>query len=116
MRPYLTVLVVLLALTVITVSVSYVQFGSPMVNVVVTLGIASLKGSLVALYFMHLRHDKPISAIIFVTGLVFLALFLMFCYLDQDTRDQTPPPTWKKIAQPEPPHFSGRVPARALML
>jgi cytochrome c oxidase subunit 4 len=87
---YAAVLAALLVLTTITVSVSYIDFGAPAVNVVAALGIASLKASLVALYFMHLRYDKPLNSVIFVTGLFFLGLLLMLTFIDMDTRDSVP--------------------------
>ncbi len=81
---YAKVLGALLALTVITVLAAGFSFGSW--NVIIALGIASVKASLVALFFMHLRHDKPMSAIIFVTGAAVLGVFLMICTLDSNAR------------------------------
>jgi cytochrome c oxidase subunit 4 len=85
---YRKVLAALLAFTVLTVLAAGMNFGSW--NTVIALGIASIKASLVALFFMHLRHDKPMSAIIFVTGVVMLGLFLMICTLDSDARVGNP--------------------------
>lgn len=85
-KTYSMVLGALLVLTAITVMAAGVHFGSPSVNIIVALGIASLKGSLVALYFMHLKYESPVNAIIFVTGLAMLALFLVLCMVDFDTR------------------------------
>ncbi len=85
---YAKVLGALVALTVITVLAAGFSFGSW--NVVIALGIASVKASLVALFFMHLRHDKPMSAIIFVTGAAVLGVFLMICTLDSDARGDNP--------------------------
>jgi cytochrome c oxidase subunit 4 len=82
-KTYGAVLAALLVLTVITVLASYVDFGS--FNTVVALIIASIKGSLVALFFMHLRHDK-FNAIIFVGGLLFLAIFLIWTLFDISNR------------------------------
>jgi len=96
-RTYALVLASLLALTVITVIAAGVNFGSAFVNVVVALAIASVKASLVALYFMHLRHDRPMSAVIFVTGLAMLAIFLMFCFLDTLTREHVEPAVTAQI-------------------
>ena len=87
---YAAVLAALLVLTTITVTASYVDFGSPAVNVVMALAIASLKASLVALYFMHLRYDKPLVSIIFVSGLFFLGLLLMLTMIDAGSRDSVP--------------------------
>ena len=44
--------------------------------------IATLKATLVALYFMHLRYDKPINAVILLSALVFVALFISLTVLD----------------------------------
>ena len=41
---------------------------------------------IVALVFMHLRHDRPINAIIFTSSLFFLGVFIGFCLLDQESR------------------------------
>ena len=85
---YAKVLGALLALTVITVVAAGFSFGSW--NVIIALGIASIKASLVALFFMHLRHDKPMSAIIFVSGAAVLGVFLMICMLDSNARGDDP--------------------------
>jgi cytochrome c oxidase subunit 4 len=103
-RTYSIVLGALLTLTAVTVTAAGINFGSAFINVVIALAIASAKASLVALYFMHLRHDRPMSAIIFVTGLAMLAIFLMFCFLDTLSREQ---------AQPG---LSAQAPARAVSI
>lgn len=82
-KTYLAILAALIALTVVTVAAAGINFGEW--NVVIALLIASAKGSLVALFFMHLRHDK-FNAVIFVTGLGFLAMFLIFTLFDVNTR------------------------------
>ncbi len=76
----------LLVLTVITVTAARFDFGKA--NVWIALGIAVLKGSLVALFFMHLRWDRPFNAILFVTSLAFVALFISFALTD--TREYGP--------------------------
>ncbi len=88
-RTYAAVLATLLTLTVITVLAAGVNFGS--MNVVIALIIATIKASLVALFFMHLRHEKPMNSIIFVCGLFFLAIFLIFCFVDTSSRDNVRP-------------------------
>ncbi len=82
-KTYGAVLAALLVLTVITVGASYIDFGS--MNTVVALVIATLKASLVALFFMHLRHDK-FNAIIFCGGLLFLGVFLIWTLFDISNR------------------------------
>jgi cytochrome c oxidase subunit IV len=79
----MAVFVALMALTTITVAVSYFDFGS--LNLIVALGIAAIKASLVALWFMHLRYESPLHAFIFLTGVVFLGLFMVIAMLDAVT-------------------------------
>ncbi len=88
---YAAVLGTLLILTFITVAASKIQFGSGMVNVVIALTIATIKATLVALFFMHLIHDKAMNSIILVVSFTFLGVFLGFCYTDQVTRDDLKP-------------------------
>ena len=70
----------LVVLTVLTVAVTYVDLGS--MNLIVALGIAVTKASLVALYFMHLRWDKGLNAVVFLTAILFVALFVGFALMD----------------------------------
>ena len=56
---------------------------------------ATIKATLVALFFMHLKDDKPINGLIFVSTLLFLAVFLGFCLVDADSRFDTRPATYK---------------------
>ena len=81
---YAGVLATLLVLTAITVGASRIDFGEG--NVVIAMVIATIKGTIVALFFMHLRHDKPVNAIAFTSSLFFLALFLGFCLIDAKSR------------------------------
>ncbi|HYP08035.1 MAG TPA: cytochrome C oxidase subunit IV family protein [Bryobacteraceae bacterium] len=94
---YAGILGALLFLTVVTVGASMVDFGGGMINVVIAMLIASLKASLVALFFMHLRWEGKMNAIIFCSTLFFLGLFLIGCYTDNISR---PPlePTNMKVA------------------
>jgi len=101
-KPYAVVLAALLVLTIVTVIAAGINFGSNTVNVVIALGIATIKATLVALYFMHLRYDKPINAVIASAGFLFLGLFLMFCMTDLDYRDDLKPSTLKE-APAKPP-------------
>ena len=80
LRVYIAVAGALLLLTVITVAVSYLNLGSW--NVVVAIGIASVKVSLVALFFMHLKYDKKINLFAFLIGVVFVAIFIILTMFD----------------------------------
>lgn len=81
---YARTLVALLILTGITIGAAYIDLGSG--NIVVALAIATVKASLVALFFMHLKWEKPVNGIIAMSGFLFLAIFLMFSAMDENTR------------------------------
>jgi cytochrome c oxidase subunit 4 len=71
---YITVWAALIVLTAVTVAVSYVHLG--MMNVVVALLIASVKASLVALFFMHLRYDDRLVWGFALAPIFFLVLII----------------------------------------
>jgi len=83
-RIYTANLFALLFLTIITVAAASFNFGAA--NVVIALAIASVKAILVGLFFMHLIWDKPVNAIILVAAFLFLGIFVMFDFLDVDSR------------------------------
>ncbi len=71
-RIYIGIFVALMIFTVLTVAVSY--FHLPIGwAVAIALLVASIKGTLVAGFFMHLFQEKPLVLIIF-----FSSLFLFF--------------------------------------
>lgn len=49
---------------------------------IVAMLIATVKATIVALYFMHLRYDRPINALVFISSIGFLALFIVFVMVD----------------------------------
>ena len=76
-RVYITVFVALMALTVITVAISYLHLPLP-IAVTVALLVATVKGSLVACYFMHLiSEQKLIYAVLALTAVFFVALLAL---------------------------------------
>jgi cytochrome c oxidase subunit 4 len=76
-RVYITVFVALMALTLITVAVSYLDL-SPAMAVTVALIIATIKGSLVACYFMHLISErKLIYWVLGITAFKFVVLLFL---------------------------------------
>lgn len=82
---YLTVFASLLVLTVITVMISYMGLPSLM-SVFVAMLIATVKASLVVLYFMHLKYDVPFNRFVFAAAIWFLALFFIFTVVDMGSR------------------------------
>ncbi|MDH3254028.1 MAG: cytochrome C oxidase subunit IV family protein [Acidobacteriota bacterium] len=76
-RTYILVFVGLMALTLVTVAVSYLDL-SIAAGVGLALLIAAVKGSLVACFFMHLINErKLILAVLLFTVLFFLAVLLL---------------------------------------
>lgn len=76
----LTVFFALLALTVLTVYQSTFNLGN--IEVWLSLTIATIKAGLVIAFFMHLLWDKPLNAIIILSSLIFVSLFLGFTMMD----------------------------------
>ncbi len=99
MRVLLTVFAVLLVLTFVTVAATWVDSGNW--ALVIALGIATVKASLVALYFMHLRYDQPFYAIVLLTALLFLAIFLSITLLDT-FQYQPDVENWRATMVPSP--------------
>jgi len=86
---YAGVWIGLLVLTLITVKVSYLDFG--VFNLVVAMGIATTKAILVVLFFMHLKYDEPFNVVVFVSSFAFLAVFFMLTLADTMERGQVDP-------------------------
>lgn len=80
MKILLGVFGALVVLTWITVAATWVDLGA--MNLWLAMAIATLKAGLVALYFMHLRWDRPINAIIFLGTLLFVLLFVGIALTD----------------------------------
>jgi cytochrome c oxidase subunit 4 len=72
--------ITLVLLTGITVGVTRLNLGG--MALWVAMAIATLKASLVALYFMHLRYDRPVHLIIFLGTLLFVFLFVGMALID----------------------------------
>ncbi len=87
-KTYIIVWIVLMILTVITVYVSYVDFG--LLNIVIAMGVASIKASIVALYFMHLKFEDSITWVFALFPLSLLALLIGMTIFDTFTRVVVP--------------------------
>ena len=76
-RVYITVFVALMVLTIITVAILDLHLPVP-IAVTVALLVATIKGSLVACYFMHLISEKKlIYAVLVLTVVFFVALLAL---------------------------------------
>ena len=74
----------LMALTAITVWVSTVHLG--FLNVVVAMGIASVKASLVVFFFMHLKYENLTLKTMVLVAFIILAIFIGFTFFDTANR------------------------------
>ena len=74
-RTYFMVFGALMVLTVITVAISYLHLEAQEA-IIVALFIATIKASLVALFFMHLNHERKLIYYSLILTAVFF-LFLM---------------------------------------
>jgi len=81
---YVVVWLGLLALTVLTVGVSYLD----MKNVVILTAmlIACAKSALVLLYFMHLRFERLLFTIMFLAVVMTYGVFISLTFLDYSFR------------------------------
>lgn len=76
-RIYISVFVALMVLTIVTVAIS--RFHPPVaIAVTIALIVATIKGSLVACYFMHLISEKKlIYAVLALTAVFFVVLLAL---------------------------------------
>ena len=83
-RGYIAVFGALLGLTVVTVAVSYLQLPS-VPTVALGLTIAAAKATLVILFFMHLKSEKPmVFWPLALTMFLFVALFAFILWTEAD--------------------------------
>jgi len=83
-RGYLAVFAALLVLTVVTVAVASLDL-SESATVAVAVTIATFKAALVAMFFMHLKGEKPLVFwSLGLTGVLFAALFAFLLWTEGD--------------------------------
>ena len=88
LNTYLKVLVALLILTVLTVAVAkpVSGFDAGVMNAFIAFLVATVKAVLVMAIFMGLKYDKKLHLVIFLTGVFFLVVMILFSVLDIYTR------------------------------
>ena len=79
----------LVVLTAFTVAVSRFDFGSA--NTIVAMIVATIKATLVALFFMHLLYDNKLNLVILVASFLFVAIFFTPTLIDLGTRGMLDP-------------------------
>lgn len=79
-EPYIRVWIVLLVLTGLTVLASFLHLGK--LGIWISLTIASLKGGLVAYFFMHLKDEQLLLKAMFLGAIFLLAIFISLTLFD----------------------------------
>ncbi len=97
---YAAVWLALVLFTLLTWGLSRLHLGGGW-GVVVVLAIATTKGTLVALFFMHLWDQRGANRLVFLTALVFVTLLIGLTILDNATRFQLANPPGSAGALPE---------------
>ena len=83
-RVYIIVWAALIVLTGITVGVSRVDMKH--VAILAAMMIAAFKGTLVILYFMHIRFEKPLYAGMILAAFGTYAIFIALTFTDYSFR------------------------------
>lgn len=81
---YVGIYVTLMVLTALTTTVAFFDLG--LANPVVALSIAVLKGSLVVLFFMHMRWNSKLTWVIGGAALFWLGIMFVLMLSDYATR------------------------------
>ena len=83
-KVYIAIFLSLMALTAATVAAAYVNLGA--LNIVVALAIATVKATLVVLYFMHARYSPKRTQLVIISAVFWLAILLALTLSDYSTR------------------------------
>jgi cytochrome c oxidase subunit 4 len=82
----------------VTVWAAFQNFGK--LNIVIALVIATIKASLVVLYFMHARYSPKRTQLVIVCSVFWLAIMLALTLTDYNTRSHETQPGVSRLAQP----------------
>jgi cytochrome c oxidase subunit 4 len=74
---YFAIFAALVILTIVTVCVAFYRFENETVNLLLALLIASIKATLVAMFFMHLKFEGKLIYVIFCVPLVLCVLLIV---------------------------------------
>ena len=83
-KVYLGVFLALCVLTVVTVAVTGYDFGP--FNLIVALGVAITKASLVVLYFMHARYSPRLTGVVIASSVAFFVILAFLTLTDYVSR------------------------------
>jgi cytochrome c oxidase subunit 4 len=95
---YVVIFAALMAGTALTVWAAFQNFGK--FNIVIALGIATIKATLVVLYFMHARYSPKRTQLVVVCAVFWLAILLALTLSDYSTRERE-----VRLTAPNAVHF-----------
>jgi cytochrome c oxidase subunit 4 len=85
---YYSIFGALMVLTAITVFAAFVNLGN--LNFPVAMAIATIKATLVVLFFMHVKYSSRLTKLVVATSLFFLFILLSETFMDYATRGLGP--------------------------
>jgi cytochrome c oxidase subunit IV len=91
-KVYVGVFLALITLTVTTVAVSKIDLGE--YNFVAAMTIAVIKGTLVILFFMHVRQASSMTKLFVAAGFFWMAIMFVFVLSDYFSRRWLPGGIW----------------------
>ncbi|MGH9678316.1 MAG: cytochrome C oxidase subunit IV family protein [Candidatus Acidiferrales bacterium] len=101
-KTYFLVFASLIALTLLTTGVAFIDLGP--FNTPVALLIAVMKMSLVILFFMHVKQGSGLVRVTIAAAFFWFALLVALTMSDYHTRTWTPvPDSWSTAAPPTHP-------------
>jgi cytochrome c oxidase subunit IV len=83
-KTYLAIFGALMVGTVLTVTVAKYNFGS--LNVLIALTIASIKATLVILFFMHVYYSSKLTKVVIGAGIFWFAILIIMTIADYRVR------------------------------
>jgi cytochrome c oxidase subunit 4 len=83
-KVYIVIFLSLMVLTAATVGAAYVNLGA--FNIVIALAIATLKATLVVLFFMHAKYSPGRTHLVIICAVFWLAIMLALTLSDYSTR------------------------------
>lgn len=111
---YVKIFVALVTLTLITVGLSRVHLGD--YNFLIAVVVATIKASLVAMFFMHLKDDNRFNVLLFVGSLIFMGVFFVYTMNDTQHRGQWDESYGTKVYAPTGEEAPGRGQYEAIKL
>lgn len=82
----LAVFVALVILTVLTVAAAGIESGGPTVHLLIALGIAIAKATLVVLFFMHAWYSSKLTGLVIASSIAFFFILVFLTLSDYVTR------------------------------